>query len=189
MNVAFPLLVGWRSASSEKGFKMNMIKKIILGTIAAATMASPSFAASTTTTFTVKANVAGNCSFNINNIDFGTYVQNTEMTLAANVISVNCSTGTTYTITLNNGSNVSGVQRRMNNAGVYIPYQLYTDNTYSTIWNGTQIGTTQGVGQPTGTGTAGTGSATAHTIYAKTQAVTASRSGDYTDLITATINY
>ena len=71
----------------------------------------------------------------------------------------------------------------MANGASYIPYQIYTDNTYGTIWNGAVTGMTGGA--------TGTGGNQTYTMYGRTQApaIGTLGSGNYADTVTATVTY
>ena len=135
-------------------------------------------AAGAIVTFLVTATVNGTCGISANPIAFGTYTG----TVAAqsSTIQTNCTTGTAFTVSLNNGVNASGVQRRMTNgSGAYIPYQIYTDAAHTTIFNTTN----------TATGTGAGGTEPAINMYGQTSAVASPASGSYTDTVTATVTY
>lgn len=101
-----------------------------------------------------------------------------------------CTADTQYTLYLGNGNNrIAGGMRRMANGSNYIPYQLYKDANYSTVWDATG-GTTSinGSGGKTLIGTAGPETST---IYGKIPKGTniSSVSGTYTDTIVVTLAY
>ena len=96
-------------------------------------------------------------------------------------VSVACSLGTGYTISLNNGAHASGSTRRMTAGGNVLTYQVYRDVGRSLIF-----GT---VADTLGVSGIGTGVAIPTVIYGvipKTQNVGA---GSYSDQITVTIDY
>ncbi len=158
---------------------MKTFSKILLATAATLSIAAPSNAATQSTTFQVTANVAGTCSITANPIAFGTYA-GTQVDQSS-TLAVNCTTGTGYSVTLNNGANATGAQRRMINGASFIPYQIYTDNTYATIWNGAVTGPTAGA--------SGNGTNQSYSMYGRAPAGTPGASGNYLDTVTATVTY
>jgi spore coat protein U-like protein len=106
------------------------------------------------------------------------------------VITVQSTNTTPYSISLNNGQNASGSQRRMSGgAGNYVSYGLYTDAGYSQPWTST-TSTTSCTG---GTGTCvlgtGTGSNQNLTIYGQVPPQTAPATGAYTDTVVVTVTF
>ncbi len=127
------------------------------------------------------------------NVDFGNISDigtTTKNYTAQGAISTTCNSGTPYTIYLGNGNNYSNSYRRMvNSNSEYIPYQLYKDSSYSTLWNTT--GGTTVVGGSGGVSLTGTGSAQSSVVYGKISSGTsiASRPGSYTDSVVVTVTY
>lgn len=144
--------------------------------------APPVHAATASTTFNVTATVAQSCAVTASDLAFGAYDPGsaTDKT-GTSTISVNCSLGTVYTVSLNNGANASGNTRRMASGAERLTYQIYQD-----------IGATLVLGSVAnllGLAGIGTGVAAATTIYGvipKTQNV---GSGSYSDQITVTVDY
>lgn len=179
MNVALQFSEVQLSSLGLKGFDMKTLSKILLATGAALTIAAPLNAATQTTTFLVTANVNGTCSISANPIPFGTYT-GAQVDQSA-TLQVNCTNLQAYTVTLNNGVNATGVQRRMNNAGQYIPYQIYTDAAHANIWNAsTGANINAGIGD---------GTNQSYTMYGRAPGGGATAAGAYQDTITATVTY
>lgn len=114
-------------------------------------------------------------------VAFGTVSNTTSAKNASGSIYTLCNTP--YTITLGDGNNrISGSYRRMTNGnGQYLPYQIYTDSTYSTPWAGTT--TVSGVADTTG-------AAVATPVYAQIPAGTALPTpGSYSDSVVVTVSY
>lgn len=143
-------------------------------------------AVNVTTTFGVTATINASCTVSATSMNFGTYVPATAST-ATNTITVNCSSGAPYTVALDKGTTAGATiaQRLMNNsttAGHTLKYNIFTDNTYATIWGdntGTSV-TVPGVG---------TGAAQQLTPNGQIPASQNAFSGSYTDTITATVSY
>lgn len=141
-----------------------------------------SHAASTTANFNVTANVVDACAVTASNLAFGTYDPSSVVDkTGTSSVSVTCTLGTLYTVSLNNGANASGSTRRMAAGSTYLSYQLYKDALASQIF-----GT---VANSLGASGVGTGAAVPSTIYGvipKTQNV---GSASYSDQITVTVDY
>ncbi|MBH2964617.1 MULTISPECIES: spore coat protein U domain-containing protein, partial [Serratia] len=96
-------------------------------------------------------------------------------------LGLNCTTGTNYTVALDNGLNASGSQRRMaSGVPAYISYNLYQDSAHAVPWNST-------TGVLTGTGT---GSAVPLIVYGLVPAAgTTPAAGVYNDTVTMTVTW
>jgi spore coat protein U-like protein len=112
-------------------------------------------------------------------------------------LSVLCTNTTPYSVSLNGGNTGTIAQRLLVSSGVNVNYNLYTDNTYGTIWGDGTTGKTVGLNGSTvvqssgGTlGGAGTGATQTLTIYGQVAAPQAAVApGTYTDNIIATVNF
>ncbi|MCU7695969.1 spore coat U domain-containing protein [Acinetobacter sp. AYS6] len=110
---------------------------------------------------------------------------------AQGAVNSTCNYGTPYSIYLGDGNNrITGGFRRMTNGNnEFIPYQLYKDSNYSTVWDAT--GGVTNVGGAGGVSGTGTGSAQTTTVYGKIPQGTsiASRPGSYSDSVVVTVTY
>ncbi|MEO4078290.1 MULTISPECIES: spore coat U domain-containing protein [Acinetobacter] len=110
---------------------------------------------------------------------------------AQGAVNSTCNFGTPYSIYLGDGNNrISGGFRRMTNGNnEFIPYQLYKDSNYSTVWDAT--GGVTNVGGAGGVSKTGSGSAQTTTVYGKIPQGTAiaSRPGVYSDSVVVTVTY
>lgn len=110
---------------------------------------------------------------------------------AQGAVNSTCNFGTPYSIYLGDGNNrIAGGFRRMTNSNnEFIPYQLYKDSNYSTVWDAT--GGVTSVGGTGGVSKTGTGSAQTTTVYGKIPQGTAiaSRPGTYSDSVVVTVTY
>lgn len=110
---------------------------------------------------------------------------------AQGAINATCNNGTPYSIYLGDGNNrISGGFRRMTNgSSQYIPYQLYKDAAYSTVWDTTGGITT--VGGSGGVSKTGSGTSQISNVYGKIPQGTAisSTPGNYSDSIVVTVTY
>lgn len=145
-------------------------------------------AATSTTTFQVSATVADACSVAATNLAFGsvTPVTNTNID-ATSTVTVTCSLGTAYNITLDAGANASVAgdvtKRRMKDGGTnHLSYQMYSDTARTVVWGNT-VGTNSVAGTGTGLGVA----AIVYGRIPSGQQETAT--GSYTDTINVTVTY
>ncbi|MFV5441778.1 spore coat U domain-containing protein [Acinetobacter oleivorans] len=110
---------------------------------------------------------------------------------AQGAVNSTCNFGTPYSIYLGDGNNrISGGFRRMTNGNnEFIPYQLYKDSNYSTVWDTT--GGVTNVGGSGGVSKTGSGSAQTTTVYGKIPQGTsiASTPGSYSDSVVVTVTY
>lgn len=110
---------------------------------------------------------------------------------AQGAVNSTCNNGLPYSIYLGDGNNrISGGFRRMTNGNnEFIPYQLYKDSNYSTVWDAT--GGVTNVGGAGGVSKTGSGSAQTTTVYGKIPQGTAiaSRPGVYSDSVVVTVTY
>ena len=110
---------------------------------------------------------------------------------AQGAVNTTCNFGTPYSIYLGDGNNriAGGFRRMINSNNEFIPYQLYKDSNYSTVWDAT--GGVTNVGGTGGVSKTGTGSAQTTTVYGKIPQGTAiaSRPGVYADSVVVTVTY
>ncbi|PTV46899.1 spore coat U domain-containing protein [Acinetobacter pittii] len=110
---------------------------------------------------------------------------------AQGAVNTTCNFGTPYNIYLGDGNNriAGGFRRMINSNNEFIPYQLYKDSNYSTVWDAT--GGVTNVGGTGGVSKTGTGSAQTTTVYGKIPQGTAiaSRPGVYSDSVVVTVTY
>ena len=153
-----------------------------LAMTAAVTLAAtqiPAQAASGSANFDVSIQVNATCAISASNMSFGSITTGTTSnTDATSSLTVNCSNGTPYTISLGNGANFSNV-RRMAWGASYIEYALYQDNSRATEWSISK--TKAGVGN---------GSDQTLTVYGRIPSgQNVANTGSYGDTIIATISY
>lgn len=175
----------------------RLAKHICLWSISAVALClatSTAHAQVATSNFTVSAAVTPTCSISTVNMNFGNYDPIT--THATTPLTVNgsatvtCTRGAQTWIDLSPGSNAafaSGTSRAMAAPGSeYLSYELYQNNGLTTVW---------GVGNP---GSGGTGFAPpiaisraprTFTIYGQIPAGQDSAVGNYSDTVTATVNF
>ena len=141
-------------------------------------------AATSTSNMTVTATVQDNCTVSATALAFGGYNSASNRDGTA-TITVNCSTGTLYTVALDLGLGTGSTlaARRMTGpqAGDLLGYQLYSDASRSVLW-----GLTAGVNTVAGTGS---GVDQPLTVYGRIVAGQTVRAGAYTDTIGITVTY
>lgn len=95
--------------------------------------------ASTTNTNNITATVSAKCTIGAFSIAFGAYDPFNATPLdQQGTVTINCTKGTSGTVSFDLGVNASGAVRRMKDTGAgtnFLTYEIYTSNTYSTVWN------------------------------------------------------
>lgn len=149
-------------------------------------LAAPALA-QTTANITVTASVARSCHITATPIAFPAYDPLAGAAVeATGGITVTCTLDTGWWVGLNAGGNSAqggGSPRAMANtttAGTFLGYDLYSDPGRTTAWSNTQAlgvaGTGAGVAQPA-------------TVYGRIRAGQNVPAGDYSDTVTATVNF
>lgn len=136
----------------------------------------------TNSNFSVQANVTPNCNVTAQDINFGNHGVLDAAVDATGAVAVNCTSGTTYNVGLNNGLNGDGpTQRRMMLGEQAITYGLYQDAARSQPWGNT-------IGSNTASGT-GAGATQNLTVYGRVPSQTTPAPGTYTDTVVVTVTY
>jgi spore coat protein U-like protein len=142
-------------------------------------------------TFQVKAAVVANCNIAAESIDFGNYDPlSTTATIANTTMTITCTKGANVSIGLSGGDNPSGSMNQMASitSGDKLQYQLYQDSTFATQWNDSSTG--GGTGTLLTINPVSTMSPVPYTIFGR---ITAGQpvgvASDYTDTVTATVNF
>jgi len=165
---------------------MKLFKTTLIATaLVAAGFVGNANAESDETTFEVSITITESCEISATPIEFGEVVRGVAST-ATGTLTVNCSDGTPYTVTLDGGSHLDGTtitanSRRMANGTVFVAYGLYSDSNHTTVW-----------GNDTASGVPGSGSGNDEdlTVYADvTASATNVARANYTDTVTATVTY
>ncbi|HSD21070.1 MAG TPA: spore coat U domain-containing protein [Anaeromyxobacter sp.] len=162
---------------------MNRIALRLSLAVAAVFAASAARADSVTTTFQVSANVKKTCTITAQAISVGydpiSANATTDATAEGNLV-VACTNKLPYSIGLDSGVNGA---RKMTKGSDALDYQLYSDAARTSAW--TEAATVSGTGQGK--------QAITHVVYlsipAGQDAVSASEGVDYTDTVTATVNF
>jgi spore coat protein U-like protein len=144
-----------------------------------------------TLNFTVSVTLLAGCNVSATVMNFGS----TASFIPANInttatITAQCTSTTPYSVGLDNGLNVSGIQRRMKLGGVnYVSYGLYTDSGYSNAWTSTTSPTGCTNGANTCVLGTGTGSNQSITVYGRVIPQTAPALGTYSDTVVVTLTF
>lgn len=159
---------------------MNRLSSAIRLALAAGLVSAPvAFAATDSTTFQVTVSIDTSCNITTtSDIDFG--LQDSESTdlTATGQLSVNCTVGTPYSISLASSGVLTAVAP-LGDASDTIAYGLYQDAAHTEAW---------GTGAAVKTGT-GSGGAVPLTVYAKIPDTEGAHPGLFKDIVTATITY
>ena len=138
----------------------------------------------TTASFQVMAGINETCLVSASDLNFGEVSSLASDVIGTSAVSVTCTTGLDYAVSLNGGLYGTIAARKMKIAGGTdtVDYNLYTNATRSTLWGDSTAGSVQ-AGD-------GTGAAQALTVYGKVDAQASTpAAGTYTDTITVTVTY
>jgi len=136
-------------------------------------------------TFTVSATVPSNCLVSATTLDFGSQGLLNANINATNTISVTCTNGTPWIVSLNAGSGVGGtvLLRKMTGpGGATVTYTVYRDAARTQVWGDGTSGTFTVAGT-------GSGVAQAQTGYGRVPSQTTPAPATYTDTIIVTVTY
>lgn len=139
-----------------------------------------------TTTLPVSLTItAGGCSVQTTSVNFGSLPSSADAA-GTGTITVMCSSGTPYTVTLAGGLRPGNTHRFMANAtGATIAYDLYKDSANTQVWGDSGFASAY----PHGTAVVGTGTGSGQplTVFGKTLLGTVSAPGTYTDTVVVTV--
>lgn len=160
-------------------------RRVLWVLAAAALVASGIVQAQTTADFDVTITLEESCELSTAPTDmaFGTVGLLTTDHTATSVVSVTCTSGALYTLSLNDGLHADSTSRRMENDGEHVSYRLYSDVGYTDLWgDGTTFGDAVG----------GTGSGVEQevTVYGRVEAAdnaTTPPAGSYSDTVTVEV--
>jgi spore coat protein U-like protein len=164
--------------------RANVLAPVVAGALLS--LAGNAWAATKTASFTVSANVLKNCVISAGNLALGDFDGTNDLT-STSAVSVRCTNGTPYSVTLSTGASGSYANRTLTNGTDTLVYNLYTDAGHTTIWGDN----TGGSGHVVGAGT-GFAAATALDVYGRLLASDNTGpvdAGVYTDTIVASIVY
>jgi spore coat protein U-like protein len=144
-------------------------------------------AGNATSTLAITATVTATCTISTSPVSFGTY-SGTQINANGN-ITVTCTNGAPWHISLDHGT-VGGSNRFISlNGGGFITliYELYKDAALSQIWADSDFANTYSPGSSLAGN--GTGSTQTNTVYGKLPANQSGPAGNYSDTVTATVNF
>jgi spore coat protein U-like protein len=136
-----------------------------------------------TGTLTVTAGIGTTCTVGNVGINFGTVSTAAAVTTSGS-LQINCSNGLQYSLDLDAGTNpaAANANRQMANGANRLGYNIYTTNTYTTVFGSSMAGgTTQSF--------TGTGAFQSLTAYLTIPAQAAPPTGVYTDTVTITATF
>jgi len=163
------------------------MKRAVLSLALTFVAATSAFAgtASTTNTNNITASVAAKCTIGAFSIAFGAYDPFSATPLdQSGTVTINCTKGTTGTVSFDLGVNASGAVRRMQDTGAtgnFLSYEVYTDNTHTTVWNAVN---TVALGPSVSKNTALTA-----TAYGRVAAGQDAAIANYQDTLVATVTF
>jgi spore coat protein U-like protein len=136
----------------------------------------------TNNTVPVGGSVAANCSVSATTLGFGTYIQ-TAASLSTAAVTVHCTSGAAYQVSLGGGNNLlAGTRRMAGPVAARLSYALYSDPARTIAWgDGTALGAKR-------SGSGG-GAAQALTVYGTIPAGQAPSPGAYADSVVVTVEY
>jgi spore coat protein U-like protein len=131
----------------------------------------------------VTATIAKVCTIKNSAISFGIYDPLSGAVLdASGDLKYTCTSGVPITVDLGTGGNPSGALRGMSNTISTLTYQIYSEETHTTVW-----GAGSGTG---GVDATGSGIEATLTMYGRIQASqTGASPGSYVDDVQATLNF
>lgn len=156
--------------------------------IGSAFIGANSYAGTATGTMAVSASIAANCTISASTLAFGSYDpivthKTTNLDNSATVTTT-CTTGSSPTITLNEGTNpgsgstATAPLRQLASGADRLAYSIFSDSGRTTTWSDT------GVATPTASGTAQT-----NTVYGRIDGGQNKPTGSYTDTVVATVTF
>lgn len=138
---------------------------------------------SSTFSFQARASIVNDCQIGVGQLAFGTSTVLNAAVRASATMSVVCTAGKAYQISLNGGSYGSGGARRMKNVatGEMVDYQL-SSSLDGSVWG-------DGSGGALPLGRTGTGATQSIKVYGRVSPQTTPSPGDYKDTVTATLYF
>lgn len=141
INVHGRIPAGQSGLPANPYYSYNPLFTLISSAAAGSTPPSDCMQSSTRTAGQIQltGRVIDSCSLSTEAVDFGTISEIGNVSTALNAdgeITVQCSTGTTYTVYLGEGNySAGGGQRQMANGASRLRYQLFQDGARTLVWN------------------------------------------------------
>lgn len=143
-------------------------------------------AGTATTSLSVTATVANNCTISTAALAFGSYdpiVTHASANLdGTGTTTITCTKGAVTTVGLNLGSNASGSTRRMASGSNYLTYEIYKDSARTQVWGSSGADLYD-------TGTAPSKAPRTFTAYGRVTSAQDVPAASYADTVTATVNF
>lgn len=159
---------------------MRIIKTYVLAVIVFASTIT--YAVTIPGKISVQITIVPSCTISANTLSFGQYSSDNSLD-ASTTLNVLCTSGTSYQIALDagKGKGATVMTRKLVSGSNILNYSLYQDCNRTTVWGDTKDSNT--------VSGAGTGLTQNIIIYGKIFSNQLSPSGDYNDVITATIYF
>ncbi len=137
---------------------------------------------SSSSSFSVSANYLSNCIMATSNLSFGTLGGLASAIDAEAPLSLTCSAGGAYTVSLDGGQSAASdpTQRKMSKSGSTLVYGLYRDAARQLPWGSDATTMRSGTG---------TGNAQSISVFGRIPVQVMPPPGTYQDVIVATVNY
>jgi spore coat protein U-like protein len=150
-------------------------------------LSSPASAATATANLAVSATVTSNCTISTAALAFGSYdpvVANASTDLdGTGTVTIACTKGSTATVGLGLGANVSGTTRRLSDGSTnYLTYELYQDSGRTTVWGNSGAALLSPAAAPSK-------AARNFSVYGRVVSNQDVAAGSYTDTVVATVNF
>jgi spore coat protein U-like protein len=154
-------------------------------TVAALFLATPSAMAATATgSFNSQIIITAQCKVqSASTLNFGSPGVLDAAVNATSSVSVQCTNGQGYTISLDGGNGTSGTTttRTMENGSEFVNYAMFKDAARTQNWGN--------AGGEIMTALTGNGAAQSYTVYGQVPVQTTPTAGTYTDTVTVTVTY
>jgi spore coat protein U-like protein len=157
-----------------------MMRKIFAAAGLIALSAAAAHAGTANGNLAVSATITATCTVTDGALAFGSQAASalSSNVDAAGSFGVNCTSNAPYSMTLDDGANVTGTQRRMISGSNYLNYDIYSDSGRTSAWRGTAA-------------VSGTGNGSTQTVnvYGRIPSGQTVPTGAYTDTVQITVSY
>lgn len=155
----------------------------LLAAIIAGSSAGPAWAVTATGSFNAQIIITDECKVQSStNMDFGSDGVLDAIINTTSSFNVQCTSGTTYTLSLDDGTGTgSTTTRTMENGANAVNYTLWKNAARTQNWGDT--------GGDIMTGLSGSGANQSYTVYGQVPTQTTPPAGTYTDTVTITVTY
>jgi spore coat protein U-like protein len=167
-----------------KSVKNQLTSKCAGVTFCLLLLMSASFAATTTSTFTVQITITASCTIvSTTTLNFGSTGVISANIDQTSTLQIQCTNTSPYNIGLNAGTagGATVTARKMTSGGATVNYSLFSDAARTVNWGNT-------VGTDTVAST-GTGAAQSFTVFGRVPPQSTPAPGTYTDTITVTVTF